>query len=67
VDPLARTGRVEDAVRLMDELVGLAKEVGLYADETEPTTGAFPGNTPQARSHLEPISAALAHAEEMGR
>ncbi|MFH0180118.1 glycoside hydrolase family 15 protein [Streptomyces cacaoi] len=59
-DALHMTGRTEEARELFERLVGLANDVGLLAEEYDPTTGRHLGNFPQAFSHIGLVNTALA-------
>ncbi|MGW0872961.1 glycoside hydrolase family 15 protein [Streptomyces sp. NPDC002740] len=67
-DALHMTGRRQEARELFERLVGLANDVGLLAEEYDPTTGRHLGNFPQAFSHIGLVNTALAlfGAEEAG-
>lgn len=58
VEQYAHTGRRDDAVALMDKLVGLANELGLLSEEYSMAEKRMAGNYPQAFSHLALVRAA---------
>jgi GH15 family glucan-1,4-alpha-glucosidase len=57
-DAYVLTGRLAAAQRLFDRLVGLCNDVGLLAEEYEPSARRAVGNFPQAFSHIALVNTA---------
>jgi GH15 family glucan-1,4-alpha-glucosidase len=60
---LARQGRAAQARAAFARASATANDLGLFAEEFDPATGALLGNFPQALTHLSHITAAVALAE----
>jgi GH15 family glucan-1,4-alpha-glucosidase len=56
---LAHRRRVDEAAAVLDEVIGLANDTGLFSEEIAPD-GGFLGNLPQALSHASLVSAVIA-------
>jgi GH15 family glucan-1,4-alpha-glucosidase len=59
VDALVRAGQAAAARKLWHDLTAQASDLGLFAEEIDPASGAFLGNIPQGLSHLAVINAAV--------
>jgi GH15 family glucan-1,4-alpha-glucosidase len=58
IDAMVRNGHAGEGRKLWHDLTGYASDLGLFAEEIDPATGAFLGNMPQALSHLALLNAA---------
>jgi GH15 family glucan-1,4-alpha-glucosidase len=58
VSCLAKAGMLNDAETLFRKVVGFSNDLGLLAEEIDPSTGDLLGNFPQAFSHVGLINAA---------
>ncbi len=65
VDYLARRGDVVQAARRFEQLLELANDVGLFAEEMDPDDGSALGNFPQAFTHLGVITGAMSLKERL--
>ncbi|MEP7022835.1 MAG: glycoside hydrolase family 15 protein [Actinomycetota bacterium] len=59
VDNLALAGRRDEATRLFERLVDLRNDVGLLAEEYDPSRKRLVGNFPQAFSHVGLVNSAF--------
>jgi len=59
VDNLTLAGRGEEAERLFERLLGLRNDVGLLAEEYDPSRKRLVGNFPQAFSHVGLVNSAF--------
>lgn len=67
VEALALQGDVAEAVALFEHLLPFGNDVGLFAEEIDPTSGGALGNFPQAFTHVGLVNAALTIARLEGR
>lgn len=64
---LTAVGRVDEARDVFERTCALATDLGLFAEELDPSTGEHVGNFPQAFTHASLVEAAadLANAEHL--
>lgn len=61
----ALSGKIDAAHAEFEHVLSFANDVGLFAEEIDPATGAARGNFPQAFTHIGLINAAVALSRQM--
>jgi GH15 family glucan-1,4-alpha-glucosidase len=56
LDCLIHAGRLDDAERLLERLLGAGNDLDLFAEQIEPSTRELLGNFPQAFTHMALVS-----------
>ncbi len=60
LDALIHARRLDEAEALLERLLSLSNDVGLYAEMVDPSTGELLGNTPQAFTHMAVVTSCSA-------
>jgi GH15 family glucan-1,4-alpha-glucosidase len=60
LDALIHARRLDEAEALLERLLSLSNDVGLYAEMVDPSSGEFLGNTPQAFTHMAVVTSCSA-------
>jgi GH15 family glucan-1,4-alpha-glucosidase len=58
LDCLIHSGRLDEADELIESLLGLSNDVGVFSEMVDPATGEALGNTPQAFTHMAVVTSA---------
>jgi GH15 family glucan-1,4-alpha-glucosidase len=68
VENLALQDRVDEAEELLDRLIGVANNLGIYSEEYDPTQKIMLGNFAQAFTHVGLVNAVqrVVHAKHQG-
>ncbi len=59
IDDLIYSGGVSEAESLLEEVLGLANDVGLFSEEVDTATGEALGNFPQAFTHMALVTSCV--------